>query len=148
MEQIIFWKSKDSRLVDPTLFSERAENLALKLEEAGRRKRKDGSFALNKDGQFIYDANKRTQVRKFYDEVHRLNDMAKKESQKWEIILPMLHMLVAKAAYAEGRNLTSPHFTSFLKASVGQISDMDDLNVFANFFEAFMGFYRLLGPKN
>lgn len=60
----------------------------------------------------------------------------------------MVHMLTAKAAYAQGRELISQSFMDFIRDSVDQIEDRKDLNLFSNFFEAFMGFYRLHGPSN
>jgi CRISPR-associated protein Csm2 len=56
-------------------------------------------------------------------------------------------MLVAKAAYAQGRELVSPSFVSLLKSGVSQVETRRDLTIFANFFESFMGFYKLHGPK-
>ena len=92
--------------------------------------------------------NKRTQIRCFYDEVVRLDLLSKKESTNWEVVLPMVHMLIAKAAYAKGRKLISDGFLEFIKSGVGQIHTHSDLEVFSNYFEAFMGFYRLHGPNN
>ena len=99
--------------------------------------------------------NKRTQIRKFYDEVvrldmdsRRLNLEKDKDKEKWDNTLPLVHMLTAKAAYALGRNLVSESFSEFIRNSVAQIEEPNDLKVFAAFFEAFMGFYTLHGPKN
>lgn len=61
--------------------------------------------------------------------------------------IALVHMLVAKAAYAEGRKLVSNEFVGFIRYSVEQIGTQKDLEVFVNFFEAFMGFYRLHGPN-
>ncbi len=91
--------------------------------------------------------NKRTQIRKFYDEVQRLNALAKsknnRDESQWNNILPILHMMTAKAAYAQERELVSNSFTEFVKKSVAQVKRPKDLEIFSNFFEAFMGFYRL-----
>ena len=92
--------------------------------------------------------NKRTQIRKFYDEVLRLNGLALSTQVPWDSVLPQVHMLVAKTAYAKGRELVSQNFLNFIQDSVGQVQSKDDLRVFADFFEAFMGFYRLYGPNN
>ncbi|MFH1293917.1 MAG: type III-A CRISPR-associated protein Csm2 [Pseudomonadota bacterium] len=134
MAEIIFWKDKANRKIDPTLFSIMAESLAKQL-------RADHDSSRGR-------ANKRTQIRKFYDEVLRLDMEAKTRPQEWDNILPLIHMMVAKAAYARGRNLVSDNFLNFIKTSIKQISAWDDLRIFANFFEAFMGFYRQHGPAN
>lgn len=129
---IQFYKDQTGRKLDPTLFSDKAEKLAKEIHTAG----------LN-DRQRL-DRNKRTQIRKFYDEVVRLNAIAsrRKNAEEWDNIIPYVNMLIAKAAYAEGRKLVTGHFTSFLKDSIGQIHGPEDLAVFTNLFESFMGFYK------
>lgn len=133
MATIQFWKDRESRTIEPGLFSEQAEGLARELA---------------KDANQSRDVNKRTQLRKFYDEVLRLNTEARRAEGNWDDILPLVNMVVAKAAYAKGRSKVSDGFLGFIRDSVKQVQDADDLNVFANFFEAFMGFYRLHGPSN
>ena len=133
MAKIDFWKDSEKELIDPALFSSKAENLAKE-------------FA--KDNEQSKSTNKRTQIRKFYDEVVRLDMEARSREGEWHNIAPLVHMITAKAAYAKGRNLISDGFLEFIKHSVGQVNNPKDLSVFANFFEAFMGFYRLHGPKN
>ncbi|OIP91927.1 MAG: type III-A CRISPR-associated protein Csm2 [Syntrophobacterales bacterium CG03_land_8_20_14_0_80_58_14] len=131
---ISFYKDKEKRVLDPKLFSTTAEQWAKKINESGGGK-----------------SNKRTQIRKFYDEVVRYNTLAKvnKEDKKdWDNILPYINMLIAKAAYAKGRNnLVTEDFVGLLKDCVEQIRDPRDLDVFTNFFEAFMGFYRQYGDR-
>ena len=133
MEKVVFWKDRDRRTIDPTLFSAQAEETAKRIRRDHDRSPK---------------ANKRTQIRKFYDEVLRLDQLAQSAASQWETVLPQVHMLVAKAAYAKGRELISDDFLSFIRGSIAQIEKPEDLSVFANFFEAFMGFYRMYGPRN
>lgn len=135
MAKIQLWKDKQQRIIDPTLFSQKAQKVAEDFAQE------------NKDSK-SQKVNKRTQIRKFYDEVQRLDGLAQNRPQQWEIILPQVHMLIAKAAYAKGRDLVSDSFLEFVRTSVEQITTHEDLAVFASFFEAFMGFYRLHGPKN
>jgi CRISPR-associated protein Csm2 len=134
MANITLWKDKDNKIIDPTLFSSKAETLAKDLAAESEISR----------GR----TNKRTQIRRFYDEVLRLDSEAKARPEQWDNILPRLHMLTAKAAYAKGRDLVSEQFLHFIRNSIDQINHQDDLVVFANFFEAFMGFYRLYRPAN
>jgi len=74
----------------------------------------------------------------------RLNSIAnnRANAEAWDNIIPYVNMLIAKAAYAEGRKLVSSNFTIFMKDSIGQIRGREDLAVFTNLFEAFMGFYK------
>lgn len=132
-EKIEFWKDRQKGTIDPALFSTKAEKLAEDIA---------------KDNEHSKTTNKRTQIRKFYDEVVRLDMEAKAREGEWENVAPLVHMITAKAAYAKGRSLISDGFLEFIKHSVGQVNSPKDLSVFANFFEAFMGFYRLHGPKN
>jgi CRISPR-associated protein Csm2 len=134
MANIQFWKDKSKKTVEVTLYSKTAESLSKKLAdecEASRKKQ-----------------NKRTQIRKFYDEVVRLDSLAKTKVDEWENLLPLVHMMTAKAAYARGRELVSESFVEFIRGSVEQVEEPSDLRVFATFFEAFMGFYRLHCPAN
>lgn len=130
MVDVTFYKDEDKRAIRPELFSTVAESLAKELAEAGK------------------NVNKRTQIRKFYDEVLRLNSLAHGASDNWDAILPYVGMLVAKAVYAEGRRLVSRDFTSFIRAGVSQVETPGDLDVFSSLFEAFMGFYKKYGPQN
>ena len=133
MEKIIFWKDRAKQLVDPELFSKTAEDLAKKIAE-------DSINIIN--GRNFYMAEENN------DEIVRLAMLSKSRPNEWEQLLPMVHMVTAKAAYANGRKLISDGFLRFLRNSIEQIKKPEDLKVFSNFFEAFMGFYRLHGPKN
>lgn len=134
MEKIQLWKDKETRKIDPGLFSEQAEKLAKLLADDCEKSRKK--------------FNKRTQIRKFYDEVVRLNLEAKNRAVGWDNILPLVNMITAKAAYAKGRELVSDNFLDFIRDSVKQVDQPEDLAVFANLFEAFYGFYKLYCPVN
>lgn len=134
MSTIDFWKDRDKKIIDPWLYSKRAEQLSKQLAEDCESSRKK--------------PNKRTQVRRFYDEVVRLETTARSRAGEWEHILPLVHMLTAKAAYARGRDLVSDNFLNFIRSAVEQVAEPGDLSVFANFFEAFMGFYRMDCPVN
>lgn len=122
---IKFYTEPDRKAVDPKLFSETALHWAEKIHEKG--------------GEV---ANKRSQLRKFYDEVLRLNGLAKSNPDDWENILPYVNMLIAKCAYAQGRKKVTKEFMDFLRGGIENVKEGKDLDVFANFFEAFMGFYR------
>ncbi|MEA3487534.1 MAG: type III-A CRISPR-associated protein Csm2 [Thermodesulfobacteriota bacterium] len=125
---VSFYKDKEKRILNPTLFSDVAMDWAEKIHNSGRGK-----------------ANKRSQLRKFFDEVIRLNSRSKTED--WDNILPYVNMLIAKAAYAEGRHNVTPDFVNLMKSCIREVHEKKDLAVFANFFEAFMGFYRKYGEN-
>ncbi|MEW6139415.1 MAG: type III-A CRISPR-associated protein Csm2 [Thermodesulfobacteriota bacterium] len=148
MPGIHLWKDREKQILEPVLFSAIAEGLAKRIAEAGQKRDKHGNPVKDARGEIQYERNRASQIRKFYDEVIRLNIMSRVREAEWEFILPMVHMVTAKAAYAEGRKLTSHNFTKFIQDCVGQVKDRRDLDVFANLFEAFMGYYKLHGPKS
>jgi CRISPR-associated protein Csm2 len=130
-EAIQFYKDKEKRAINPTLFSTIAEERASTVYKSGGR-----------------EANRRSQLRKFYDEVLRLNTLVKTNPADWDNILPFVNMLIAKAVYAQGRNKVSEDFVRMIKEGITQVQKKDDLEIFANFFEAFMGYYRQYNDKN
>jgi len=132
MAGIRLWKDKPTEKLDPELFSKTAEKLAREIgEEGGRNK------------------NKNSQVRRYFDEVVRLNTLAQEgdeERMKYQV-LPQVHMLVAKVVYAKGRKLVTDSFVNMMKSGIEQIEDRKDLQVFTNFLESFMGYYKMHGPN-
>ncbi len=128
MSTIELWKDREKRVVDPLLFSREAEKLAKKLGNQDKK-------------------NKQNQLRRFFDEVVRLHDNVKNNKVDMELILPGLHMLIAKAVYAQGRNLVTRDFVTFIRDGIGQVKTKDDLRMFASFFESLMAYYKLYGPN-
>ncbi len=136
MAIIELWKDRKNNIIDPELFSVVAESLAIKVDQEGRDHRGNPKKNLS------------SQLRKFYDEIVRLNLEAKSQPEKWNIIVPRVHMIVAKTAYAEGRQLITPSFVSIVRDGIADIHDSEDLAIFASFLEAFIGFYKKYRPKN
>jgi CRISPR-associated protein Csm2 len=136
--EIKFWKDKGRKQIDPELFSSKADTVARMIHEEQQASR----------GR----ANKPTQLRKFYDEVVRFRTMLQglpeeQRREEFDRMLPYLNMLNAKAAYAMGRDLISKGFKDFISASLREITDTDDFEAFAGFFESFMGFYKFYDEK-
>jgi len=123
------WKDPAKKVIEPLLFSEVAEKLAKEIGSQGT------------------SINKGTQLRRFFDEIIRLSTMARTSQSEWEHILPHVHMVLAKVAYAKGRKLVSDEFVGFMKTGIEQIKRKEDLQVFANLFEAFTAFYKIHGPN-
>ncbi len=133
MAKFELWKNKEKEILDPKLFSEEAEKLAKEIGEEGRGKK-----------------NKNSQVRRYFDEVMRLNTLAQQCDSEEEFngkILPQVHMIIAKVVYAEGRNLVTSSFVSMMKNGIKEIQYRKDLQVFTSFLESFMGFYKVYGPN-
>ncbi len=109
-------------------FSKDAEKWAEKIHEEGNGRK-----------------NKPSQLRKFYDEFFKLYQRSEfYGEEEWKkIILPQLHMLVPKVVYAQGRKLVTEKFVRFMKDLIGGVKSKEDLKIAANFFEAFVGFYKI-----
>lgn len=126
----------DIRLKDipTTLFSDIAKAKAEVVFEAGG----------GKNGR----KNKSTQLRRFYDElvmwfekVH-FERTPKEREAKYAEVAPFIQMLVAKVAYAKGREHVDECFETLFAHLVRQIDSADTLRHAKLFMEAFMGFYK------
>ena len=96
--QILLQDAKfNDDIVDPELYASTAEKLAKAIAESGARSR---------------DANKGTQLRRFYDEVCRWQDNVKQQPERFNEYLPFIQMIRARVAYAKGRGLVDDSFTS------------------------------------
>ena len=123
---IELWKDRAEKKLDPELFSKQAEAFALKIS-----------------GEATSKTNKGTQLRKFFDEILRLNTLAQAKDADWNLILPQVHMVIAKTAYAKGRDLVSQSFVNHVREGIEQVESPEDLRIFSNHMEAFMGFYKM-----
>lgn len=129
MTMLTLWKNSEQKILDPLLFSKTADQLAQEIGNEDRNK------------------NKGTQLRRFFDEILRLDSLAQAQDADWNIILPRVHMIVAKVAYAKGRNLVTDSFVTLIREGIDQIHSKEDLRVFTSFLEAFMGFYKMYKPN-
>jgi CRISPR-associated protein Csm2 len=120
------WKDRAERKLDPTLFSTKAQDFAQQIS-------REASSKMNKG----------TQLRKFFDEILRLNTQAQLPGADWNLILPQVHMVIAKTAYAYGRDLVSKSFVDHMRQGIEQIETQEDLRIFTNHLEAFTGFYKM-----
>ena len=97
------------------------------------------------------NANKPSQVRKFYDELclweTKVNQDAEK-AERFAECLPFILMLNAKVAYAKGRRLVDANFVKLIGDSLKQVKDPNTLRLCKLFFEAFLGFYKELRPSD
>lgn len=91
-------------------------------------------------------SNKRSQIRRFYDEMLRFEaELRRADNETFNRRLPFLRMLNARAAYAaerkaEGGTLVDRNFTAFLKALLDQVVDHTTLKNACTLFEAVIGF--------
>ena len=125
-----------SGALDPALFDETAREAAKIVGEEGNH------------------LNKPSQLRKFYDELLMWEERVhgngpERAEDHLRQYLPLIRMLNAKAAYAQGRNHVGPDFVHLLRRCLEQIEDKPETLRHARlFFEAFMGFYKTLRPTD
>lgn len=129
MGESFFWKDKDQGLLKADLFSATA----------------------NKESQRVASEDKKcnsyTQLRKFYDEVLRYKTKISANEEDFEKYLPYIRMINAKLAYSKARGHITPSCCNFFQDLINQIADKEDFYAFADFFEAFMAFYRQYNQK-
>lgn len=94
------------------------------------------------------NANKPSQVRKFYDELCMWETKVSLEPNRFNDYLPFILMLNAKLAYAKGRKLIDDNFVKLIGDCLKQVKDADTLRICKLFFEAFLGFYKELRPSD
>ncbi|MDP2901544.1 MAG: type III-A CRISPR-associated protein Csm2 [Methylovulum sp.] len=94
------------------------------------------------------DKNKSTQLRKYYDELCMWDQKIKQDKQKYVEYLPLIKMLNAKVAYANGRKLVDDNFVKLMRHCLSQLNENEEsFKTCKLFFEAFMGFYKMHKPK-
>jgi CRISPR-associated protein Csm2 len=94
-------------------------------------------------------ANKRTQLRGFYDEIVTWDHKAKRmdAAEFNTVALPLIQMIRAKVAYAKGRGLVDNAYLETLNHCLAQVSNKDTLRNFKLFMEAVTGFLRLYDER-
>jgi len=113
-----------------TLFSDDAEKIAQTFDESAK---------ADKGGR---EKNKSTQIRRFYDELVGWQERIGNDDEKFKHYAAFIHMLNAKAAYAEGCNLVTREFAQWLRGCIAQIDSPRTLNHFRLHFEAMLGFLK------
>lgn len=92
--------------------------------------------------------NKPSQLRRFYDELSMWVSKVEQHPERFAEYRPFILMLNAKAAYAKGRDLIDDNFVNLLAHCLGQADDATKLRQVKLFFEAFLGFYKEVRPKD
>lgn len=115
--------------LDPQLFNEVAKRCAQTVGESNQR------------------CNKPSQLRRFYDELLMWVAKVEQRPERFDEYRPFILMLNAKAAYAKGRELVDDNFVRLLDHCLRQAADAKTLGHVKLFFEAFLGFYKEVRPR-
>lgn len=94
------------------------------------------------------DANKGTQLRRFYDELVMLQGKVGSNKERYDAQAPYIQMLKAKVAYAMGRKKVDANFDRLLRHVIDEAKDHKTLAQAKLFMEAFMAFYKVHGPRD
>lgn len=92
--------------------------------------------------------NKPSQLRKFYDELGMWAERVRAEPDKFAEFLPFIRMLNAKVAYARGRDLVDANYEALMNHCLKEVANPETLHLCKTFFEAFMGYYKVVRPKD
>lgn len=89
--------------------------------------------------------NKPTQMRRFFDELTLWHQRSREcTDEQFDALLPRIKMLKAKAAYAQGREHVDETFFKMVKAMIDPLSNKKELERVKLFFEAVLGFAKIL----
>jgi CRISPR-associated protein Csm2 len=119
---------------DADLFANVAEHWARKvgLQDDGRQR----------------NENKPSQLRKFYDELVMWAERVRTDPDKFAEFLPFIRMLNAKVAYAKGRRLVDANYEALMNHCLKEVTNPETLHLCKTFFEAFMGYYKVVRPSD
>jgi CRISPR-associated protein Csm2 len=116
--------------LDPRLFADIAEAKARAVSQGAGR-----------------DANKSSQLRRFYDELAMWHEKVGSSPERFTELQPYIFMLKAKVAYAKGRNHLDANFETLFRHVIDQCGSAATLRHAKLFMEAFMAFYKVFQPK-
>ena len=99
------------------------------------------------------DANKSTQLRKYYDELLLWHNKIQQEQgdearqKKYHDAAPFIQMLKAKVAYAKGRGHVDENFVEVFNEIIKQIDSPQTLRHAKLFYEAMLGYRKASETK-
>lgn len=117
-----------------------------KLEELIRDEAKkfaEGIINMRKKQEDAY-----TQIRRFYDELVRIQTKSKDDNDSFDKYLPAVYIIASQAAYAQARGKLSASFEKFIVENIRAITIKDDLDKFILYFEAILGYLKYFEKKN
>ena len=101
---------------------------------------KDIANLLEKDGG--RDTNKRSQIRRFYDYLLRVESKMNLPNNDFSSIEADFMELVPHVAYARTRSVVSEMFIQFINKNAEAVHDEKDLRAFVKHFEAVIAFTK------
>ncbi len=96
--------------------------------------------ALDRDGG--RDANKRTQIRKFYEYLLRVERKMSLAGNDFSVVEADIAGLLPHVSYAGKRRLVSSLFVEFTEKNIAAVRDEKDMRAFVKHFEALVAFTK------
>jgi CRISPR-associated protein Csm2 len=90
------------------------------------------------------DANKPSQIRRFYDELVGWQEQIGDDEAKFKELEAFIKMQNAKVAYAKGRKLVDDQFETWFRECIKSTTSAVALKHFRLHFEAVLGFLKAL----
>jgi len=109
------------------------------------------SSSSNKDGSLRWEGVTKTQLRRFFDEVKRFEQIL--PNSTWQEQLPFIKMLKSKINYgvarvkSKGNSKGYDKFAEFITEGIDLIKKEKDYHTFVSLFEAVYGFYYETATK-
>ena len=130
-----FYADEKRKIVRATLFDKEAEEIA-------------GSFVGRDRSNRLLGVG-RTQLRRLYDEVKRLEQNLDGSKETWEKNLPYIKMIKSKLNYnivrasekSSDKRDVYKKLSEFITKGINLVNDEEDYRVFSSLFEAVYGFY-------
>ena len=88
----------------------------------------------------ISSKNKRSQVRKYYQYILRIQGLLRRKNNNFPSVEAELDRLLPFVKYAESRGTVSPLFRNFIEKNIMIINNGEDLNAFVKHFEAVVAY--------
>ena len=90
--------------------------------------------------KFNSPQNKRSQVRKFYEYVLRIQGLLQRKNNNFEVVEAELDRLIPFVNYARSRSTVSELFQIFVEENIRAIHSVEDLNAFVKHFESIVAY--------
>lgn len=100
------------------------------------------AIAANLDIEGRGDTNKRTQIRKYYDYLKRVEQMLYRRGMDYSYVKADVDILHSKVKYAKDRKVVSDQFVSFFGCTLPQLKDAKDFKAFMKHFEAVIAYMK------
>lgn len=88
------------------------------------------------------DTNKRSQIRKFYEYLLRVDRQMRLQDNNFSLIEANLAELLPHVTYAGKRRVVSNLFIKFIEANLAAVHDEKDMRAFVKHFEAVVAFTK------